>query len=123
MGSLWAFGRAQGGTLVNPQADSVPEATAVLDSEPPARALRRDTGERLALLGQQLVNTVIDLLFLAIWAAVAAGQKIALDYFDAPIWIHVAGVVADISTFAVVACYITVDVIRSVRQMWIRGRA
>jgi hypothetical protein len=57
-----------------------------------------------------------------VWAALTAGQKLALDYFDAPLWIQAVGIFADISTFAIVACYITVDVIKSVRQMWATGR-
>ncbi|MBW6437479.1 hypothetical protein KZ829_27475 [Actinoplanes hulinensis] len=96
------------------------EAAALLPNTQPAQALRKDTGERLALLGQQLLNATLDLLFLAIWAAMAAGQKRVLDYFNAPVWIDALGIVADVSTLAIVSSYVAVDVVKSVRQTWAR---
>jgi hypothetical protein len=106
---------------VSSQPDSVTPASA-LSKASSAQALREDTRERMALFGQQMLNAFIDLLFLAMWAAMAAGQRAVLNYLDAPQWIHWLGIFFDLTTFTIVATYVTVDVITSVRQMWARRR-
>lgn len=102
--------------------DTVLSPSPVAEVRSPAQALREDTRERLALFGQQILNAMLDMLFLALWAALTAGQKLLLDQFDAPQWIFWMSILFDVSTAAIVVSYVIVDVVASVRQMWAKGR-
>lgn len=88
---------------------------------PVPASFRQATVERSTLLAQQLFNAVIDLVFLTVWAVIAAGLDAALDYLEAPPIAYIMAFFGDTLCFSVVASYIVKDAVIAFKQTWRKG--
>ncbi len=91
------------------------------ETSPIIQHLRSESAARSELLLQQLANIALDLLFLSLWAAIAAALKVMLDYFDANIWVYALSYFGDLCTFVIVASFLAKDLVVSWKQIWQRG--